>query len=86
MQAGSTRQSELGFEQSGNFQGFGHGIGLGWDDPWLAPGVDKQITPDMVICVEKWLMRDGYAGDYEDTVVVTVNGAEKISDARMRWW
>ncbi len=86
MQAGSARQAELGFEQTGNFQGFGHGIGLGWDDPWLAPGVDKQITKDMVICVEKWLMRDGYAGDYEDTVLVTDDGAGKITDARMRWW
>jgi Xaa-Pro aminopeptidase len=86
MRAGSERQHELGFAQTGNFQGFGHGIGLGWDDPWLAPGVTKQIAPNMVICVEKWLMRDGYAGDYEDTVVVTSDGAEKITDARMRWW
>ncbi len=86
MRAGSARQAELGFEQTGNFQGFGHGIGLGWDDPWLAPGVTKQIKPNMVICVEKWLMRDGYAGDYEDTVLVTADGAEKITDAQMRWW
>ena len=86
MLAGSARQTEMGFEQTGNFQGFGHGIGLGWDDPWLAPGVTRQIEPNMVICVEKWLMRDGYAGDYEDTVLVTKDGAEKITDAQMRWW
>ena len=35
-QAGHDRQTGLGFAQTGNFQGFGHGIGLGWDDPWLA--------------------------------------------------
>jgi Xaa-Pro aminopeptidase len=86
MRAGSACQTRLGFEQTGNFQGFGHGIGLGWDDPWLAPGVTMPIEPGMVICVEKWLMRDGYAGDYEDTVLVTADGAEKITDARMRWW
>ncbi len=86
MQAGSKRQTDLGFAPAGSFNGFGHGIGLGWDNPWLAPGVEKAVKPNMVICVEKWLMRDGYAGDYEDTVLVTKDGAEKITDARMRWW
>jgi len=86
MQAGAAKQAELGFPKSGNFQGFGHGIGLGWDDPWLAPGVTKQLEPGMVICVEKWLMRDGYAGDYEDTILITPDGNEKITDAQMRWW
>lgn len=86
MQAGAAKQAELGFPKSGNFQGFGHGIGLGWDDPWLAPGVTKQFEPGMVICVEKWLMRDGYAGDYEDTILIKPDGNEKITDAQMRWW
>ncbi len=40
----------------------------------------------MVICVEKWLLRDGYAGDFEETVVVGETGVEKITDARVRWW
>jgi Xaa-Pro aminopeptidase len=86
MQAGSARQAELGFPKSGNFQGFGHGIGLGWDDPWLAPGVKMALAPGMVICVEKWLLRDGYAGDYEDTILITPGGNEKITDAQVRWW
>jgi Xaa-Pro aminopeptidase len=86
MQAGSSKQAELGFPKSGNFQGFGHGIGLGWDDPWLAPGITMKLAPGMVICVEKWLMRDGYAGDYEDTILITADGNEKITDAQMRWW
>jgi hypothetical protein len=84
MQAGSARQAEMGFERTCNFQGFG--IGLGWDDPWLAPGVHMALQPGMVICVEKWLMRDGYAGDFEHTVLVTPEGTETITDARMRWW
>ncbi len=86
MQAGAAEQARLGFPKSGNFQGFGHGIGLGWDDPWLAPGVEERVRPGMVICVEKWLMRDGYAGDFEETVLVTPEGTEKITDARVRWW
>jgi Xaa-Pro aminopeptidase len=86
MAAGAAEQARLGFARTGNFQGFGHGIGLGWDDPWLAPGVETPIAPDMVICVEKWLMRDGHAGDLEETVVVTPSGPEKITDARVRWW
>jgi len=44
------------------------------------------VRPGMVICVEKWLLRDGYAGDFEETVLVTSDGPQKITDARIRWW
>ncbi len=79
-------QQSLGFELTSDFSGMGHGIGLGWDSPWLAPGDTTILQPGMVLCVERTVSRDGYVGDFEETVLVTETGCEKITDARMRSW
>jgi Xaa-Pro aminopeptidase len=64
----------------------GHGIGLGWDDPWLARGVATPIVPDMVLSIERTISQDGYLGDFEDSVLVTADGYELITDATQRFW
>ncbi|MGE3150009.1 MAG: M24 family metallopeptidase [Pseudorhodoplanes sp.] len=84
--AGLNKQEELGFAWKGVFSGLGHGIGLGWDAPWLVRGEKTKLQPGMVFCLEKTLMRDGYLGDFEETVVMTENGPELITDARIRYW
>ncbi len=84
--AGLGKQQALGYPNDGVFSGLGHGIGLGWDVPWLAPGDDTVLEPGMVLCLERTIRKDGYLGDFEETVVVTEDGCEKITDARVRWW
>jgi Xaa-Pro aminopeptidase len=84
--AGLGRQAELGFPLKGVFSGLGHGIGLGWDAPWLVPSDETMLQPGMVLCIERTVMRDGYLGDFEETVLVTEDGAELITDARIRNW
>jgi Xaa-Pro aminopeptidase len=84
--AGLGKQVELGFELKGNFTGLGHGVGLGWDSPWLAPGDKTVLKPNMVLCVERGVRQDGFLGDYEDTVIVTEAGPEKITNAQIRYW
>lgn len=84
--AGKAKQQELDFPLTGVFSGLGHGIGMGWDSPWIAPGDETEIQPGMVLNFEKTLTRDGYLGDFEETVVVTEDGIEKLTDARIRWW
>ncbi len=84
--AGLGKQQALGFELKGNFSGLGHGVGLGWDSPWLAPGDKTMLKPGMVLCVERGIRKDGYLGDFEETVIVTDNGPEKITDAQIRYW
>jgi Xaa-Pro aminopeptidase len=84
--AGLAKQDELGFPFKGVFSGLGHGLGLGWDAPWLTPDEDMPLAPGMVMCVEKTLMRDGWLGDFEETVVIGENGPTFITDARRRWW
>jgi Xaa-Pro aminopeptidase len=84
--AGRAKQSALGFPLKGVFSGLGHGLGLGWDAPWLAPGDETPIAPGMVINVEKTLAQDGYVGDYEETVLVTETGLERLTSAQRRYW
>ncbi len=84
--AGLGRQKALGYDMTGVFSGLGHGLGLGWDSPWLAPGDRTTIRPGMVLCFERTILKDGFLGDFEETVLVTEDGAEKITDARIRSW
>ncbi len=84
--AGREKLESLGFELEGSFKGFGHGIGLGWDSPWLVESDHTPIEENMVLCVERSVRHMGYVGDFEETVVVTRDGCELLTDARVRWW
>lgn len=84
--AGRRALEACGFELEGSFQGFGHGIGLGWDAPWLIPDDHTPLTPGMVLCIERSVRHNGYYGDFEETVLVTNAGAELLTDAVVRRW
>jgi Xaa-Pro aminopeptidase len=84
--AGLDKQKSLGYRVDGVFSAMGHGLGLGWDDPWLARGVTTEIVPGMVLCIERTIQQDGYLGDFEETVLITPNGYELLTDAIKRSW
>ena len=84
--AGLDKQTSLGYDIKGVFSGLGHGIGLGWDAPWLAPGETLEIQPNMVLNFERTIRHDGFFGDFEETVLVTPEGPEKLTDATLRFW
>ena len=84
--AGSRKQEALGYPLGNSFSGLGHGIGLGWDVPWLVPEEEMKLVPGMVLCLERTLVLDGFCGDFEETVLVTNSGAELITDAQIRRW
>lgn len=83
---GLGKQEALGYPLQGVFSGLGHGIGLGWDTPWLIRGEGYVLKPGMVLNVERTLQRDGYLGDFEETVLLTEDGPELLTDARIRSW
>ena len=85
-QAGLAKQTALGYPNDGVFSGLGHGVGLGWDAPWLAAGDKTIIEPGMVLCIERTIRKNGYLGDFEETVVVTEDSCEKITSTQMRYW
>jgi Xaa-Pro aminopeptidase len=84
--AGLDRMREMGYGFGGAFLGMGHGIGLGWDNPWLIPGDATELQPGMVLCVERGVKREGFSGDFEETVLVTETGNELLTSARVRRW
>lgn len=84
--AGLAKQEAMGYPLKGVFSGLGHGIGLGWDSPWLVPEETMKLVPGMVLNFERTLMQDGYLGDFEETVVMTEGGVKKLTDARIRFW
>ena len=84
--AGLKKQEDMGFPIKGVFSALGHGIGLGWDSPWLARGDQTTIVPNMVLNYERTISHGGYLGDYEDTALVTHDGVERLTDAQKRFW
>ncbi len=84
--AGRRALEARGFELEGGFLGFGHGVGLGWDAPWLIPDDHTPLVPSMVLCVERSVRHNGYYGDFEETVLVTDEGTELLTDAVVRRW
>lgn len=84
--AGIKKQEELGYPIEGVFSGLGHGIGMGWDAPWLVPDDHTPLVPNMVINLEKTLEMDGYVGDFEESVLITRHGPEVLTKAPKRHW
>ncbi len=85
-EAALAKLAELDFSPESDFSGLGHGIGMGWDAPWLVPGDKTLLVPGMVLCIERTVQKHGYVGDFEETVLVTPSGSERLSKARIRNW
>ena len=70
-----------------SFPALGHGIGLGWEGPYLAPGDETVLEPGMVIAVEILTGHPSVGGAmFEDNGIVLDDGFEVITPARRRWW
>jgi Xaa-Pro aminopeptidase len=70
------------------FPAVGHGIGLGWEAPWLTPTDDTILVPGMTIAVETLIGHPSVGGGFfEENGVVTDDGFEILtSGVRSRWW
>ena len=52
----------------------------------VIPGEDMELTNDMVINIERTLSRDGYLGDFEETILISKDGPELLTNAKLRYW
>ncbi|MBB3045344.1 M24 family metallopeptidase [Nocardioides soli] len=75
----NTPQSEL--------MGHGHGIGLGFEWPFVLPFEQRTIQAGMTISVETMAARPGVGSVYfEQNVLVTEAGVEVLSASDVRYW
>jgi Xaa-Pro dipeptidase len=96
-EAGSRWTREHGFAEPsaaegetdvGSIEFYGHGIGLGWDPPWLVSNDKTPFVPGMTIAVETYVSQPGVAtAIYEEAVLVTDSDPEILTaGCNARWW
>ena len=86
-QAGVDFAVENGMGSRTTLPFFGHGIGLGWEGPWLTFDRTNPLEPGMTVAVEICLTADGIGAAYEDAVLVTDGEPEVMTAAcKARWW
>lgn len=77
-------------DDEGETEGFpalGHGYGVGFEGPWIAPGDETELVPGMAIACETLFGRADVGGTFfEENGVVTESGFDVLSDVQRRWW
>jgi Xaa-Pro aminopeptidase len=70
------------------FPAVGHGIGLGWEGPWLTVDDPMVLEPGMAIAVETIVGHPSVGGGFfEENGIVTDTGFEVLtSSVPRRWW
>ena len=63
------------------FDAFGHGIGLGWEGPWIVSNDDTVLRPGMTIAIETSVTDGDSTALYEETVLVTDGDPVIMTDA-----
>jgi len=64
----------------------GHGLGLSFEPPFLGKGRKDVFRENMVVALELGLYIDSFGGMLvEDTVLVTKDGAERLSSPPLDW-
>jgi Xaa-Pro aminopeptidase len=79
-EAGFRFLDQAGYDRSGDeFEAFGHGLGTGFEPPWLHPADEAILLSGMVICVEKTCAAAGMAASHEETVLVRDDGSHLLT-------
>lgn len=60
---------------------WGHGLGLGWEGPWLLPDNDEQLQDGYALAIEIALSHGGHTLAAEHDVLIGADGAELLTPA-----
>jgi Xaa-Pro aminopeptidase len=71
--------------RDGGFDGLGHGLGLGFEDPWVTVDNDTPIQAGMCIAIERFIEGDVVSAAFEHNVIVTDGPPEILSVAPARF-
>ena len=65
---------------------WGHGMGMGWERPWLLDGENMTIQPNMYLAVERTLYQPGVgSASYEQNLLVQEDGCNLLTTTRKNW-
>jgi Xaa-Pro aminopeptidase len=69
------------------FPSYGHSLGLAWESPWIVPGNDWKLQPNMYLAIEASVGLPGVgAAGFEENVLITADGVEVLSSVPKRRW
>jgi Xaa-Pro aminopeptidase len=71
--------------RDGGFDALGHGLGLGFEDPWVTTDNDTPLVAGMCIAIEKFVSRGPVCAAFEHNVLVTGGAPEVLSGAPDRY-
>lgn len=70
-----------------SFPALGHGLGLGWERPYLQPNDPFELEPNVYLAIEVQFAHKSLGGVmFEHDVLVTSGTPETLTTARSRWW
>ncbi len=70
-----------------SFPAYGHGLGMGWERPYIQARDPFELEPNMYIAIEVQLAHEAVGGVmFEHDVLVTDTDPEILTTARRRWW
>lgn len=73
-----------------NFPFYGHGIGLGFEQPRISTSMSlpsDEVVANMVVGVESFLSLEGVgAAFYEDILIIGADGNELLTRSPSHWW
>lgn len=67
------------------FQAMGHGLGLGFEPPWVRSDSDLTVEVGMCIAIEKFCAIDGTGATFERTVEITEDGPVDLEPLNDTW-
>jgi Xaa-Pro aminopeptidase len=67
------------------FQAGGHGLGLGFEAPWIRAGDPRPIEVGMTIALERFVIREGTGATFERNIVVTEDGPRDLHPVIDMW-
>jgi Xaa-Pro aminopeptidase len=77
-----------GDTDASDFPAFGHGVGVGWEGPWITKDDETLFEPGMTVAIEGAIQRPGVATAIFEEVVLVTGGEPELLTAgcKPRWW
>jgi Xaa-Pro aminopeptidase len=74
-------------DEEEGFPAVGHGLGMGWEKPWIMKGESTILQPGMYLAIECLWGHESIGGMfYEENGLVTEDGFEILSKSKKRYW